>query len=82
MSTRHDPQHPPGGGGGKAADGGGLAESARQAQAIRAASDTSLLETLAVKQAQHLQNAPEVAIEAELARRGYHYDPDRGVWEK
>jgi hypothetical protein len=82
MSAKHDPQHPPGAGGGKAADGGGLAEAARQVQAIKAASDTALIETLATKQAQHLQNAPEVAIEAELTRRGYHWDEDKGTWVK
>jgi hypothetical protein len=46
---------------------------------VKVAGDASLLETLAVKQAQHLQDAPEVGIEAELARRGYTYNPDKAI---
>jgi hypothetical protein len=79
MAKTHDPQQPAQA---AAKEAGGLAEAARQVQAIKAASDTAILEALAQKQAAHLQGAPEVALEAELARRGYHYDPDKGVWEK
>jgi hypothetical protein len=76
MATKHEPA--PAG----PKDAGGIAEAARQAQAINAASDTAILEALAQKQAAHLQEAPEVALEAELSRRGYTYNPDKGIWEK
>jgi hypothetical protein len=79
MSAKHDPQQPAPAG---PKDAGGAAEAARQAQAVKAASDTTLIEELVARQQRHLQEAPEVALEVELTARGYHYDPDVGTWVK
>jgi hypothetical protein len=61
---------------------GGAAEAAREAEAVRTASDTVLVEELAARKHQHIREAPEAAIEAELTGRGYHYDAGTGAWEK
>jgi hypothetical protein len=79
MPSKHDPQQPAPAG---AKDAGGLADAARQLQAIKLATDTVLIEELAGRQGQHLHEAPEVLIERELAGRGYVFDADKGTWTK
>jgi hypothetical protein len=79
MSKAHDPQQPAPAG---SKDAGGAAEAARQAEAVRTASDTVLLEEVRSRQHQYIQAAPQVAIEAELTARGYRYDSGTGTWEK
>jgi hypothetical protein len=81
MPAKHDPQHPAPAGP-RPADKPPDDEAARQAEAIRTASDTVLLEELRGRQHQAIQAAPQVAIEAELTARGYHYDSGTGTWEK
>jgi hypothetical protein len=79
MPAKHDPQQPAPAG---SKNAGGAAEAARQAEAIRTASDTVLLEEVRSRQHQSIQAAPQVAIEAELTARGYHYNSGTGTWEK
>jgi hypothetical protein len=55
-------------------------KSPERVEALAAASEIDLIETLAAKRHARVQAAPESDIEAELTRRGYVYDPAKGTW--
>jgi hypothetical protein len=57
-------------------------EALRDAEALRTTDDDELLGVLAAKKAERVEQSPEADIEAELAKRGYRYDQERGVWVK
>src|SRR5262245_9663863 len=79
MTTTNDPHAA---GEERSADDRALAEAARQAQAVKTASDAALIDILARKRDLRLAEAPELALEAELTRRGCHYDEEKGTWVK
>jgi hypothetical protein len=58
------------------------ADTAREAQAIRRADDVELIDALARMEEARLAAAPEAALEAELTRRGFHYDEEKHAWVK
>jgi hypothetical protein len=57
-------------------------EELRDAEALRTTDDDELLGVLAKKKGARVENSPEADIEAELQKRGYHYDAERGTWVK
>jgi hypothetical protein len=55
-------------------------EELRNAEALRTTEDEELIGTLDARKGERVKAMPESDIEAELQKRGYHYDQERGTW--